>query len=126
MTILAQNIKHANEIGIGDKPPVLAPDEVNYYDWKDRFIRFIRAKDIKIWFCIQTGLGAHAPLSSLTYFQFHGLTEEDKQMYGAEEKAITYLTNALPKSIFHTFGKKETSKDLCDSVIARFEGNATF
>ncbi|MFS7983936.1 hypothetical protein Hanom_Chr11g00980581 [Helianthus anomalus] len=55
-----------------------------------------------------------------------GLTDEQKRFFDCEEKAMSMITMAMPQSILHTFRKRNSSKELWDSMIERYEGNAIY
>ncbi|KAM0044486.1 putative transcription factor interactor and regulator CCHC(Zn) family [Helianthus debilis subsp. tardiflorus] len=124
LTTMVQSLKHNAEVGSNDKPPLLI-NELDFPEWKEHFERYVRAKDIKIWLCIVKGCGA-TPIRTLTIDTYLGLTDEQKRFFDSEEKAMSMITMAMPQSILHTFRKRNTSKELWDSMIERYEGNAIY
>ena len=124
LTTVVQNIKHNNEVGSSDKPPVLL-NELDYPEWKVRFERYIKAKDIKMWICIAAGHGER-PLQTLTVQGYLALTDDKRKYYECEEKAMSLITMSLPQSILHTFSNKISLKELWDSLSERYEGNELF
>ncbi|KAJ0733550.1 putative transcription factor interactor and regulator CCHC(Zn) family [Helianthus annuus] len=121
---MVQNLKHNAEVGSNDKPPLLI-NELDFPEWKERFERYVRAKDIKIWLCIVKGCGA-TPVRTLTIDTYLALTDDQKKFYDCEEKAMSMITMAMTQSILHTFRKRNSSKELWDSMIQRYEGNEMY
>ncbi|KAF5780755.1 putative transcription factor interactor and regulator CCHC(Zn) family [Helianthus annuus] len=124
LTTMVQNLKHNAEVGSSDKPPLLI-NELDFPEWKERFERYVRAKDIKIWLCIVKGCGA-TPVRTLTIDTYLALTDDQKKFYDCEEKAMSMITMAMTQSILHTFRKRNSSKELWDSMIQRYEGNEMY
>ncbi|KAF5817225.1 putative transcription factor interactor and regulator CCHC(Zn) family [Helianthus annuus] len=121
---MVQNLKHNAEVGSNDKPPLLI-NELDFPEWKERFERYVRAKDIKIWLCIVKECGA-TPVRTLTIDTYLALTDDQKKFYDCEEKAMSMITMAMTQSILHTFRRRSSSKELWDSMIERNEGNAMY
>ncbi|KAJ0525574.1 putative RNA-directed DNA polymerase [Helianthus annuus] len=121
---MVQSLKHNAEVGSNDKPPLLI-NELDFPEWKERFERYVRAKDIKIWLCIVKGCGA-TPVRTLTIDTYLALTDDQKKFYDCEEKAMSMITMAMTQSILHTFRKRNSSKELWDSMIQRYEGNEMY
>ncbi|KAJ0794950.1 hypothetical protein HanPI659440_Chr04g0144791 [Helianthus annuus] len=124
LTAMVQNLKHNAEVGSSDKPPLLI-NELDFPEWKERFERYVRAKDIKIWLCIVKGCGA-TPVRTLTIDTYLALTDDQKKFYDCEEKAMSMITMAMTQSILHTLCKRSSSKELWDSMIQRHEGNEMY
>ncbi|KAM0024088.1 putative transcription factor interactor and regulator CCHC(Zn) family [Helianthus debilis subsp. tardiflorus] len=121
---MVQNLKHNAEVGSNDKPPLLI-NELDFPEWKERFERYVRAKDIKIWLCIVKGCGT-TPVRTLTIDTYLALTDDQKKFYDCEEKAMSMIMMAMTQSILHTFRKRNSSKELWDSMIQRYEGNEMY
>ncbi|XP_022007520.1 uncharacterized protein LOC110906735 [Helianthus annuus] len=102
LTTVVQNIKHNNEVGSSDKPPMLL-NVLDYPEWKGRF-----------------------ESSTLTITSYLALTDEQRKYYECEEKAMSLITMSLPQSILHTFSRKTSSKEMWDSLSERYEGNELF
>ncbi|KAJ0443174.1 hypothetical protein HanIR_Chr16g0817871 [Helianthus annuus] len=124
LSTVVQNIKHNNKVGSNDKPPMLL-NELPYPEWKGHFERYIKAKDLKMWFCMTSGHGER-PVRMLTIATYMALTDEQKKYYECEERAMSLITMSLPQSIRHTFSNKNSSKEMWDSLSERCEGNDLF
>ncbi|MFS7986878.1 hypothetical protein Hanom_Chr11g01015431 [Helianthus anomalus] len=95
LTTVVQNIKHNAEVSSSDKPP-LRLHELDYPELKERFERYDKSKDVKLWLGMTTGLGA-PPIRNLSIVSYLALTEDQKKFYECEEKAMSMITMALPQ-----------------------------
>ncbi|KAJ0946512.1 hypothetical protein HanRHA438_Chr01g0004771 [Helianthus annuus] len=124
LNTIVQSIRHNNEVGSSDKPPVLL-NELDYSEWKIQFERYIKAEDLKLGLCMTLGIGGQ-PARTLTITSYLALTDDERKYYECEKKAMSLITMSLPQSILHTFGNKNSSKELWDSLSDRYEGNELF
>ena len=124
MSNLNRLIEMDHEIGKSSSPPKLLKIE-DYFWWKERFKTYARFHDIKMWICIKDGyIPPHQDIDGKQKVLSHSqMSENEKKIYEAENRALSCIKMSLPQEILHTFRRYMCSKDLWDALERRYEGS---
>ncbi|KAM2122529.1 hypothetical protein ACFX1Q_020194 [Malus domestica] len=98
--------------------PAIPRLDGHYDHWSMLMENFLRSKEY--WGLVETGVPAAADDSSITDVQKK--TIEDLKL--KDLKAKNYLFQALDRSILETILKKDTAKDIWDSLKQKYKGTA--
>ena len=113
------------QIGTTTRPPRLALDS-DFYDWKFRFMQYVKFVDGKMWRSIVQG---H---KIITRADEHGIdrvknqadySDEDWSRVEVYDKALTSLTMALTPEVTVGYKQYTTAKSLWDALVDSYEGN---
>ena len=126
MSVFNKLVEMDHEVGKSNSPPKMMSID-NYFWWKGRFEEWARFYGYRMWLCIEQGYfppsrdvkgGQGKRMSS-----FKEMSEEEKRMLEAENKACAAITMSLPQKILHTFSKNKPAKELWDLLTQRFMGS---
>jgi len=98
--------------------PAIPRFDGHYDHWSILMENFLRSKEY--WNLIETGITAAAEGSSLSELQQK--TYEDQKL--KDLKAKNYLFQAIDRSILETILKKDTAKEIWDSLKQKYQGTA--
>jgi hypothetical protein len=98
--------------------PAIPRFDGHYDHWSMLIENFLRSKEY--WDLIETGITAAAEGSNFSEIQQK--TYEDQKL--KDLKAKNYLFQAIDQSILETILKKDTTKDIWDSLKQKYQGIA--
>ena len=98
--------------------PAIPRFDGHYDHWSMLMENFLRSKEY--WHLMETGIIAAAEGSDLSETQKK--TYEDQKL--KDLKAKNYLFQAIDRSILETILKKDTAKDIWDSLKQKYQGTA--
>ena len=98
--------------------PAIPRFDGHYDHWNMLIENFLRSKEY--WDLIETGITAAAEGSNFSEIQQK--TYEDQKL--KDLKAKNYLFQAIDQSILETILKKDTTKDIWDSLKQKYQGIA--
>jgi len=98
--------------------PAIPRFDGHYDHWSMLIENFLRSKEY--WDLIETGITAAAEGSNFNEIQQK--TYEDQKL--KDLKAKNYLFQAIDQSILETILKKDTTKDIWDSLKQKYQGIA--
>nr|XP_034893821.1 uncharacterized protein LOC118033088 [Populus alba] len=98
--------------------PAIPRFDGHYDHWSMLMENFLRSKEY--WNLIETGITAAAEGSSLSEIQQK--TYDDQKL--KDLKAKNYLFQAIDRSILETILKKDTAKEIWDSLKQKYQGTA--
>ena len=98
--------------------PAIPRFDGHYDHWSMLMENFLRSKEY--WHLIETGITATTERSDLSETQKK--TYEDQKL--KDLKAKNYLFQAIDRSILETILKKDTAKDIWDSLKQKYQGTA--
>ncbi len=97
MSLLNKLVEMDHDVGKTNSPPKMI-SIYNYYWWKERFIQWVKLKNLRMFMCISVGY--ERPMRDFNGQRhratFTEMTEEEKAMYEAENKAHSAITMSLP------------------------------
>jgi hypothetical protein len=98
--------------------PAIPRFDGHYDHWSMLIENFLRSKEY--WVLIETGITAAAEGSNFSEIQQK--TYEDQKL--KDLKAKNYMFQAIDQSILETILKKDTTKDIWDSLKQKYQGIA--
>ena len=112
------------EVATVNKPPVLHPDS-DFSDWKERFSSVCDYQDMNIWIIIKEGYTqiTHLYHGMAQTTPYAGLSDEQKELFRHEKKAMATLKMALTRELLHQVKKFPTAKEMFDAVEKIYVGN---
>lgn len=98
--------------------PAIPKFDGHYDNWSMLKENFLRSKEY--WSMVETGIHAEAGESNLTDEQKKTIADQRLK----DLKAKNYLFHAIDRSILETILKKDTAKDIWDSLKQKYQGTA--
>lgn len=96
--------------------PAIPKFDGHYDHWSMLMENFLRSKEY--WSLVETGIPAEADESNLTDEQKKTIADQRLK----DLKAKNYLFQAIDRSILETILKKDTAKDIWDSLKQKYQG----